>query len=316
MSKEKRLGRGLEALLGRVGSAAETPENMSENSSADWHDGRLYVPVGEISANPWQPRKAFDAKEMKELVKSLGKHGLLQPLVVRKIQEGEYELVAGERRLRAAKEAQWDKVPVVIVDADERTSAEMAIVENMQRKDLNPIEKAKSFRRYVETYACTQEELAKRLKVDRSTVANLMRLLDLPDRVCQAVCDNKISQGHARALLGLNTPELQISYCHKIEDEKLSVRQIETLVKEFNNSTAPLGVVSKDGKKAKTPDGGTNSHLEMLQEELRRAVGSKIAITHNAKGRGKITIEFSSHDEFERIREYLVSGKLPETKAG
>ena len=185
----------------------------------------------QIDGNPAQPRQDFDADETRSLAESLSAHGLLQPLVVRRMGD-RYQLVAGERRLRAAIQAGWTEVPVNVVEADDRQMAELAIVENLQRKDLNPLEKATSFQNYLEHYGCTQEELAGRLKLDRSTVANFIRLLELPAPVQDAIRRGKLTQGHARALLPLGDEKEQIDFCQRIQREGLNVRQTEVLVQE------------------------------------------------------------------------------------
>ncbi len=175
---------------------------------------------------------------MQSLAESISTHGLLQPVVVRRVHE-RYQLVAGERRLRAAIQAGWVDVPVSVVEADDRQMAELAIVENLQRKDLNALEKAASFQKYLDQYGCTQEELAGRLKLDRSTIANLIRLLELPEPVQEAIRRGKITQGHARALLPLGDEREQIEFCRRIEREGMNVRQTETLVQEIDRLGRP-----------------------------------------------------------------------------
>ena len=191
---------------------------------------------------------------MQRLADSIASHGLLQPVVVRPW-EGGYQLIAGERRLRAARLAGWSEVPVTIVEADERQTAELAIVENLQRKDLNALEKAASFQRYLDQYGGTQEELAGRLKLDRSTIANLIRLLELPGLVQDALRRGKITPGHARALLPLGEEREQVAFCERIQKEGLNVRQTEALVQETIAAAdrGPIGVVGSDGTVAKPP---------------------------------------------------------------
>lgn len=317
MTREKRLGRGLEALLGRVG----TPEAGFErevaavgSETAGTHDpiaadGRpgadvRNVSVFEIEKNPFQPRRDFDEEEISRLADSLQQHGLLQPLVVRRVGAG-YQLIAGERRLRAAIRAGWTEVPVRVIDAEDRRMAELAIVENLQRKDLNALEKAECFQRYIETYDVSQEELASRLDLDRSTISNFLRLLDLPPQVQQALRENRITQGHARAILGLESEEEQIEVCRLAEAEGWSVRKVETLVQERRRQAGPLlSVVGRDGTAAPVRP-AANEHLEALEQEFRAALGSKVVLSHNGRGRGKIVIHFRSHEEFERLREHI-----------
>jgi ParB family chromosome partitioning protein len=276
--------------------------------------GPQRVNVGQIDSNPAQPRQDFNPSEMQSLSESIAAHGLLQPVVVRRV-EDRYQLIAGERRLRAARQAGWTDVPATVVEADERQTAELAIVENLQRTDLNPLEKAAAFRRYLETYGCTQEELAARLRLDRSTVANLIRLLELPQPVQEAIRLAKITQGHARALLPLGEEREQIEFCGRIQREGLSVRQTETLVQEMIDATegGPLGVIESDGRAARRPR-VQSDHLAALEQELRAALGTKVGITHNARGRGKLVIHFRSHEEFERLRRHLTDARPPEAR--
>ncbi|MGQ9604867.1 MAG: ParB/RepB/Spo0J family partition protein [Thermogutta sp.] len=317
MTREKRLGRGLEALLGRVGTpetdldreitSAETYGAGTQGT--DREDGRFRadvrnVSVFEIEKNPFQPRRDFDEEEIARLADSLQQHGLLQPLVVRRVGTG-YQLIAGERRLRAAIRAGWTEVPVRVVDAEDRQMAELAIVENLQRKDLNALEKAECFQRYIETYDVSQEELAARLDLDRSTISNFLRLLDLPPRVQEALRENRITQGHARAILGLESEEEQIELCRLAEAESLSVRKVEAIVQERRGRGGPLlSVVGRDGK-ATPARPAANEHLEALEQQFRAALGSKVVLSHNGRGRGKIVIHFRSHEEFERIRTHI-----------
>jgi ParB family chromosome partitioning protein len=263
------------------------------------------VPIREIQSNPFQPRQDFDEAEIQSLADSLRAHGLLQPIVVRRKGEG-YQLVAGERRLRAAAKAGWMDVPVQIGEADDRELAELAIVENLQRKDLNPLEKAASFQRYLEQYGCTHEELASRLKLDRSTISNFIRLLELPDAIQEAVRQGKLTQGHARALLPLGDEREQIEFCERIQREGLSVRQTEAMVQEAiaEADAEPLGLL-RDEASVSRPRRMTSEHVAALEQEFRAALGTKVKIIHSARGRGKLTIHFASHEEFERLRQHI-----------
>ena len=300
MSKERRLGRGLEALLGAPVSGqplAASPAAPAQPPAA----GPLRVSVYDIEANPYQPRREFDEAEIDQLCGSLQEHGLLQPVLVRRVNE-RYQLVAGERRLRAAIKAGWPDVPVQVIEADDRKTAEIAIVENLQRKDLNALEKAASFQRYLESYQCTQDELARRLQLDRSTVANLIRLLELPEAVQHSVRSGQITPGHARALLPLGDEQQQVEYCQRVVAEGLSVRAIESLVQEAIRAAddEPLTVVSSDGEAAK-PRRKRAPNLTALEQELRTALGTKVEVRQGAKGRGRIVIHFANAEEFERL---------------
>src|SRR5271157_462154 len=212
---KRRLGRGLEALLGREEGGFE-PDSL-EGSEL------LHVAVDQIDPNPYQPRRNFPTAEIASLADSLRQHGMLQPILVRPIGD-RYQLIAGERRLRASIEAQLHEVPARILALDDQRVFELAMVENLQREDLNAIDKATAFRDYLNRYGGTQEELAGRLGLDRSTVSNLIRLLELPEPVIDSVRAQKIAQGHARALLGLNDPAAQRAACQRVIAENLSVR--------------------------------------------------------------------------------------------
>lgn len=329
MSKEKRLGRGLEALLGKLDTAGQSspgaassgplgvdvvqtglgnPGTVNVLSGAisapdpSENTGMIEIPIDDIELNPFQPRKEVDSAEIAQLADSLNNHGLLQPIVVRR-HHGRYQLIAGERRLRAAKLAGWDKVPARVVEADDRQLAELAIVENLQRKDLNALEKAHCFRRYLEEYGVTQEELASRLSLDRSTISNFIRLLDLPEPVQQALREGRITQGHARALLSLDSEEDQIALCQQIHQEGLSVRRVEQIVQERQQQKGPnLTLV-------RSPSGNSESrsaeHLAGLEQEFRAALGLRVSLTHNGRGKGKLVIYFQSHEEFALLRERI-----------
>jgi len=327
VSKEKRLGRGLEALLGKLDSATQAPTGGTSagavsfdvppvglgtigtaNSLSDsvpaadtQPTGVIEIPIDEIDPNPFQPRQEINSDEIVQLADSLNNHGLLQPIVVRRYR-GRYQLIAGERRFRAAKLAGWDKVPSRVVEADDRQLAELAIVENLQRKDLNPLEKARCFQRYLEEYGVTQEELASRLSLDRSTISNFIRLLDLPEPVQQALREGRITQGHARALLSLDSEEDQIALCQQIEQEGLSVRRVEQIVQERQRATAGLTVVHPESS---SRPGRSSEHLAALEQEFRAALGLRVSLTHNGRGKGKLVVYFQSHEEFDLLRDRI-----------
>lgn len=306
MGKERRLGRGLEALLGTPLAAPQLPEAASlPTASPPPAVGAPRVSVYDIEANPYQPRREFDEAEIDQLSDSLQQHGLLQPILVRRVEE-RYQLVAGERRLRAAIKAGWPDVPVQVIEADDRKTAEIAIVENLQRKDLNALEKAASFHRYLEQYGCTQDELANRLQLDRSTIANLIRLLELPEAVRQSLSSGEITAGHARALLPLGDEQEQVAFCRRIVSEGLSVRSIEGLVQETIRAAddGPVDAVSfaEQTTKSKRPRA---SNLSSLEQEFRTALGTKVDVRQAAKGRGRIVIHFANAEEFERLHAWL-----------
>jgi ParB family chromosome partitioning protein len=315
MQAQRRLGRGLEALLG--GATPAKPQLALHHPEGQPAGEPLKVSVYEIDNNPYQPRKDFDEAEIDQLAESLEQHGLLQPIVVRRAGE-RYQLISGERRLRAAIKAGWPDLPVFVRECDDRQLAELAIVENLQRKDLNPLEKAASFQLYLEQYDCTQEELAGRLSIDRSTVTNLLRLLELPTMVQAALRAGAVSQGHARALLPLGDDHLQVSLCTRIQIEGLSVRAVEEMVNEMIASedadVAPAqltpGPSGAEGQNADQSRTATRSRTRVgqiasLEQELRTVLGTKVEIKQLSRGRGKIVIHFRSNEEFDRLREQL-----------
>ncbi len=319
--KKKRLGRGLEALLSVSGSdpSAYSADDYNAshgsdtNSSHEYDDqaasgnisDMLQLSVHEIDANPFQPRREFSESEIESLSESLKSHDMLQPVLVRRV-GSRYELISGERRLRAAISAGWTTIPARVRQANDRLVAELAIVENLQRKDLNPIEKALSFRRYIDEHDCTQEELANRLKIDRSTLTNLMRLLELPTLCQEALQHGLITAGHARALLPLGEEDLQIDFTNKIQRDGWSVRQTEREVNEL------LGRVDSEG-----PSSISKTHrsvapqVEALQQRFKMALGTKVEIKANARNRGKIIIHFANANEFDRLNQLLTEPSQP-----
>lgn len=309
MTKERRLGRGLEALLGRpAGMLLEDFEPAQESAAQD-DKGLTRLSVYEVDPNPYQPRRDFDDSEIIALCESLKEHGLLQPIVVRRA-ENRFQLISGERRLRAAIKAGWTDVPALIREADDRQVAELAIVENLQRKDLNPLEKAASFHDYLHRYGCTQDELAGRLKIDRSTIANLIRLLELPEAVQDSIRSGAITQGHGRALLPLGDEQEQVAFCQRIQDEALSVRATEQLVHDaiHQADAEPLAVIGRDGTKAPARRPRTGQ-VAALEQEMRAALGTRVDLRQGSKGRGRVVVHFSSHEEFERLRALLCDSR-------
>ncbi|MGA7702595.1 MAG: ParB/RepB/Spo0J family partition protein [Thermoguttaceae bacterium] len=293
------------------GQEAHAPIGVQDaRPPAAEHDGRdlTRVAIRQIDSNSAQPRQEFDPAEMESLAESIAAHGLLQPVVVRRVHE-RYQLIAGERRLRAAIQAGWVDVPVNVIEADDRQMAELAIVENLQRKDLNALEKAASFQNYLDQYGCTQEELAGRLKLDRSTIANLIRLLELPEPVQEAIRRGKITPGHARALLPLGDEREQIEFCGRIQREGLNVRQTETIVQETIDSADgdPLAAAEAPAKPSRSSR-AKNENLAALEQQFRTALGMKVKITHNARGRGKLVVQFRNHEEFEQLKKHICGG--------
>ena len=271
----------------------------------------LELRVDEIDNNPFQPRREFNEEEIASLAESLKEHQQLQPILVRKV-DGRYQLISGERRLRAAVRAGLTTIRAEIREADDRLVAELAIVENLQRKDLNPIEKAMSFKRYIDQHGCLQEDLAKRLKIDRSTIANLMRLLELPEEITSMVQSDKVTAGHARALLPLGDEHEQVALAKRIDSEGLSVRDVERIVGEQvgDDEGDDVEIIPGPGSKARTK----SENVASLEQEFRHALGMKVEIRANSRGRGKLVIHFQNHDEFDRLREQLTDAAPPSTR--
>ncbi|HEV3165581.1 MAG TPA: ParB/RepB/Spo0J family partition protein, partial [Isosphaeraceae bacterium] len=238
------------------------------------------------------------------LADSLRQHGMLQPIIVRSAGD-RYQLIAGERRLRASVEAQLHEVPTRVMDLDDQRVCELAMVENLQREDLNAIEKATAFRDYLHRYGGTQEELANRLGLDRSTVSNLIRLLDLPEPVQGAVLQQQITQGHARALLPLTDPERQLEACQRVIKENLSVRQTEALVATGEPTPARPRIRKDPAEPGSTPAGGRAPHVLELEQHLQQRFGTPVLIRVRGRERGQIVIDFNSQEEFDRVTQMI-----------
>jgi ParB family chromosome partitioning protein len=315
---QRRLGRGLEALLGRSADAVEqtppsspNPNPAASDEALGGGDDRLIeIDVRRIDANPYQPRQEFDEAGIAELAESIRLHGVVQPIVVRRAGD-RFELISGERRLRAAIQADQPTIPACIREADDREAAELAIIENFQRKDLSPLEKAACFQKYVDRYACTHDELAHRISADRSTVTNLMRLLELPSEVQDALRAGRITQGHARALLPLGDEMEQINFLMQIELLHLSVRDTEEKV-QLAIQLADLGALAESSgvsQPLKIPKRRKqrSEHLASMEQRLRTSLGAKVEIRTTARGRGKLIIHFKNQAEFERLNDLLGS---------
>lgn len=299
--EKRRLGRGLDALLGNG-----DPSNSGVGTTAPPGKEQPRVPIERIDHNPYQPRKTFDDDELTALSESVKTHGILQPLVVRPMGD-RYQLIAGERRLRAARAAGFGDVPVQVIDLNDQQVLEAALVENIQRTDLNPIEKALGFHDYLERFKMTQEELARRLSIDRSTLANLVRLLELPPEVQEAVRVGQISPGHARPILGVPDAQRQVALCREIIARGLTVRATEALAKE-DKPDLPEPSESKTERPAVTK----TAHVQSIEDELRHCLATRVRIRLKAKDKGQIVLSFDSNDEFDRLLE-LLRGHAPKT---
>lgn len=287
MKERPRLGRGLDALLG--GPALEDAPDVTL--------GQAILPIERIQQNPYQPRKAFDDQEMAGLRESIKAHGLLQPLVVRP-QGDDYQLIAGERRLRAAQTLGLTEVPVRIVDFNDQQTLEAALVENIQRSDLNPIEKAQGFKEYLDRFGMTQEDLAGRLGLDRTTISNLVGLLDLAQEVQDAVRLRQITLGHAKVLKGIKDKDRQLALCKETIARGYSVHALEGLTKapKDDEGANPAGSKSVPEKTA---------HVQSIENELRQSLATKVEIKLRAKDKGQIVLVFESEDDFQRLLDVL-----------
>jgi ParB family chromosome partitioning protein len=282
-TKRMALGKGLGALLPEFGQAESK--------------AFLYCGIEEIIPNRSQPRKHFDESKLQELAESIKEKGILEPLIVRRTDQG-YELIVGERRWRAAQKAGLKEVPVVVKEAEGREALEISLIENLQREDLNPIEAAEAFKHLIEEFNISQEDLSKRIGKDRTTITNTLRLLKLPLEVRNQLLQNRITSGHARAILSLESKEKQKELCALIIKKGLSVREAEALAKRW----------SEKPKKSITPvkkRGDLESQLSSLQDSLRKYLGTKVHITQKGK-KGKIEIEYYSHEDLERIVEAIL----------
>lgn len=293
-AKVKRgLGKGLDAMI-------PIPESStSEKPAAGKADDKgpeTIVRITQIEPNREQPRKNFDEDALQELADSIKQFGLLQPILVQD-RKTYYEIIAGERRWRAAKLAGLKEVPVIIRDYSEQEIVEISLIENIQREDLNPIEEAQAYKRLLTEFNLKQDEVAERVSKSRTAVTNSMRLLKLCDEVQQMIIDEMLSTGHARALISIEDPEQQYTIAQKIFDEKLSVRDVEKLVKNLNK---PEKV-----KKTAADDSGLDVIYQDAAEKLKQSLGTKVEITSKGNGTGKVEIEFYNHDDLDRIIELL-----------
>lgn len=289
--KRRVLGKGLAALLPEA-----APPGTGTGSGGEG-EAMLEVSPERIDPNPNQPRQHIDADKLRELAESMKQQGVVQPLVVRRV-GARFQIIAGERRWRAAKQAGLGKVPVVVREANDGELLEIALVENIQREELNPIEEAAAYRRLVTELGYSQEQVATRVGKDRSTVANLLRLLRLPREIRGLIAEQKLSPGHARPLLSLSEPEAQIAIARQIVEKGLSVRDVERRAKSAN-------------RPAKTPKAASSDpNTKDAEGRLEHALGTRVHIRRQGK-RGRLEIEFHSEDELHRIYETVLRGARP-----
>lgn len=283
--KKPALGRGLDAIL------IDNDEQKEQN-------GVSIVRISEVEPNPDQPRKAFENEALEALAESISQHGIIQPIVVRP-RDGMYMIVTGERRWRAARMAGLSEVPVMIIEADDKKAAELALVENIQRKDLNPVEEAQAYADLIEEYSYTQEEISKKVGKSRSSIANSLRLLDLPDAVLEKLAQGELSEGHAKVLLGIKDSEKLEKAAETVISRDLSVRETEKLVKALNETKEEPEVrIVYDV-----------DHTKALEQKVQSIIGHRVKIVQNGK-KSSINIGFSDNDDLEKILTLLCGEKF------
>ena len=293
-AKKRGLGRGLEALLGPK-AAADAP---ALEASPD--DTLRTLPVDAIAAGKYQPRKQWDEDKLAELAESIKAQGVIQPIVVRELSPGKFEIVAGERRWRASKEAGLAEIPAVVREVDDRTEVAMALIENIQREDLNPLEEALALQRLIDEFQLTHQQAAEAVGRSRAAVSNLLRLLELPPEVSAFVEKRELEMGHARALLGLAQRRQQVEVGQLVAKKGLSVRETEALVRSMLNKSGGGGpTVGKDGARALDPN------VQRLQDELSEKLGAPVQIQHSGSGKGKVVVSYHSLDELDGILAHI-----------
>lgn len=296
MSKKKdKLGKGLRALLTKIDST-ETPEVEKKEAVKELTKSIAEIKVDNIEPNPFQPRIEFIEADLMDLVKSIIELGLIQPITIRSLGADKYQIISGERRWRASKLAGLSTIPAYIRTADDQGMIEMALVENIQRSDLNALEVALSYHRLIEECNLQHDELAKRVGKDRSTVTNYTRLLKLPPDIQSALRERSLSMGHAKALLGLDKAEDQLHFFKKVQSEALSVRNTEAVIKTFKTNSA-----HKTSSENKMTLADMHPEVRKIRDRLSHQLGGKVDISRSSKGKGKIVIHFSSDDQFNDI---------------
>jgi ParB family transcriptional regulator, chromosome partitioning protein len=288
--KPRRLGRGLEALIGAAQSPTAPASDMQR------------IPIARIRPNPFQPRHDFDPTQLAELEASIKANGLLQPITVRRRGE-QFELVAGERRLRAVSNLQWKDVPAVIRDFDDQTLLVLALVENLQRSDLNAVEEARGYQRLLNEFSLTHQQIAEAVGKDRTTITNLLRVLTLPESIQRAVEQGKLSAGHARALVGVGSEESTTQIANEVMSRGLSVRQTEQRVRALR---APANGESTTARERKSGSQALDPAARRVEEELRRYLQTDVQLRVTGQARGTITVSFYSADDLERLMELMV----------
>lgn len=319
--KTRGLGKGLDALFGNVEvplsessshadewktknvdietdanrpQVNETNVQMQSGSKENSSGGIAYIDINQIKPNSKQPRKVFDEEKLEELAASIREHGLIQPVILRKAERG-YEIVAGERRWRACRIIGIKEIPCIVKELSDEENMLLAIIENMQREDLNPIEEAEGLKQMIDTYGLTQEEVSRSVGKSRPYIANSLRLLKLPENIAQYLSEGKLSAGHAKALAGVEDEKMQLWLAEEIIKKELSVRQLEKMIREGKPKGRKAAIA-----KAKSAD------VKKVEDDLKNALGTRVVLNQNKKGnKGKIEIEFYSKEELERLIELL-----------
>ena len=289
MATQKRnaLGRGLDALLSMDDVKTEGSSSISE------------IELAKITVNPNQPRREFDQTALQELADSIAEIGIIQPITLRKLSDDEYQIIAGERRYRASQKAGLKTIPAYIRTADDENMMEMALIENIQREDLNAVEIALAYQHLLDQYELTQERLSERIGKNRTTIANYLRLLKLPAPIQMALQNKQLDMGHARALISLGYPKLQVKIFEEIQEHGYSVRKVEEIVKSLSEGEAVKSGTRKiTPKRSKLPE-----EFNLLKQQLTGFFNTKVQLTCSEKGKGKISIPFSNEEELERIME-------------
>jgi ParB family chromosome partitioning protein len=298
MNRKRRLGKGLGALINEADTEHLTFSTEIVDISSD--EGReIRLPVDKIIPNRFQPRRSFNPEKIEEIALSIKAQGLLQPVLVNDHGDGTYELISGERRLRAVKKLGWPDIPALVRKVSDNQLLEITLVENLQREDLNPLEEATGYKSLMDLFSLTQAEIAERVGKDRSTVTNSLRLLKLPTVIQQAVVSAAISAGHARQLLSVDSEAEQLELARKVIEQDISVRKLEIIVRERNLRAEKSADDGKNDKKKNERE----EYISDLEQKLRRHLGTQVRIKDGGKGSGKIEIEFYSFEEFERLME-------------
>lgn len=307
-SSKSALGKGLSSLIKAANPIPASAEALGQNyvNGGEF----LYVHPKEIEPNPYQPRKEFDAGLLEELAQSIKEQGLIQPLIVQKKQNGGYELIAGERRLRACKMAMVEKIPVVVKTTTDRGKLLLAIIENVQRSELNIVDEAKAYFQLIEEFNLSQEQVASKVGKSRPSIANILRILKLPSDVLGALKENKISFGHAKILLGIEDKKEQLQYFQLILEKKLSVRDIEELLKK-NQAALETQDGKLDDKELENQklEKEIKKRLKLFKDNLENKTGFHFHLNWNLQGAGNVSIKFNSKEEFNQIYDYLLKSR-------